>query len=161
MQDFILYLGHTAPKYDKANNKFFIAAFLSFIAMNFFIIRPSSITGILTLTLALIPATVLFILFYKEKILLVRQFILVDDQKIQAVFFISRFEAVDIKIFWREIASVTFNPLVIEFLLQNGSKKELKLDSLTYEQHQLFKPKLEEFLLDKNIPFKKNFFNKF
>jgi hypothetical protein len=161
MEEFILYVHRSAPKYDKANNKIFMAAFLFFIAITFFIIRPSSITGVLTLTLALIPVAVLFAIFYKEKLFLPRCFIRLDDQKIETYFFNTRIDFIDIKAAWQEIASVTIHPLFIEIFLHTGSKQTLRFDSFNDKEQSLFKTKLEEFLMFQKIPFKKKVYNTF
>jgi hypothetical protein len=88
---------------------------------------------------------------------LLRQFIRLNERSISAFFFITRFEIADIKIAWDEMASAAIRPLTVEFLLKDGLLQTLKLDGLSYAEHQLFKPKLEEFLAYKKIPFKKFF----
>ena len=83
-----------------------------------------------------------------------RCYITLDDQGIKTT--ISNkwmkfplFENVNIR--WEEIKSIGIKPLKIDINLNDGSKKEIELGDLTYKQHQILKPKLQEYIHAKEI----------
>jgi len=90
-----------------------------------------------------------------------RCFIFIDDNGIRAnlytlnqiftkgLIFSSPYKKINIT--WGQIESAEIKPLKIIFNLNDGKQEELELGDLLYKQHQILKPKLQDYLQEKNI----------
>ncbi len=82
-----------------------------------------------------------------DKRLTERYHLSIDDDKISASLAFT--QKIDVK--WSELSSIGLKPIAIVFTFDNGSKQELSLSQLSYNDVKLVKQKFTEFAKFKNV----------
>ena len=153
MERFRIYFSFTSPTKDKFMRWTIGIAGILYISIYIALYYSKSAFSDPILVLLGI-ASVIYAIGYRK--LIQRAYIDLNDsginarfQKLKAFADLRSPEKVEVK--WNEIESVKLRVLKLQLNLNGGKIKEIALSGLLYEQHQLMKDKLGEFLSAKNI----------